>query len=99
MKNATRYELIAMKTGDFMGKTEVFAEVSLDELRAVERIVKALATDNIALSLNRLKTVERIARALAGDKSGVLLETVKKHVDFWERSATALKPAKPRGRQ
>jgi hypothetical protein len=25
MKKATRYELMAMKAGDFMGKTEVFA--------------------------------------------------------------------------
>jgi hypothetical protein len=59
---STRYELMAMKVGDFGGKTEVLAEVSLNEL----------------------KTIERIAKALAGDKSGVLLETVKKHVNFWE---------------
>jgi len=56
------YELMAMKAGDFMGKTEVLAEVSIDQLR----------------------TIERIAKALAGDKSGVLLETVKKYVGFWE---------------
>jgi hypothetical protein len=76
-KAKARYELMAMKTGDFMGKTEVLAEVSLDEL----------------------KTIERIAKALAGDKSGVLLETVKKHVDFWEKSAKTLKPAKRGGQQ
>ena len=74
---ATRYDLMAMKTGDFMGKTEVLAEVSLKEL----------------------KTIERIARALAGDKSGVLLETVKKRVDSWEKSAKALKPTQRGGRQ
>ena len=45
MKKATRYELMAMKTGDFMGKTEVLAEVSLDELKTIERIAKALAGD------------------------------------------------------
>ena len=68
---SARYELMAMKVGDFGGKTEVLAEVSLDELKAIGRI----------------------AAALAGDKSGVLLEAVKKHVDFWE-SAKAEKPAK-----
>jgi len=74
---ATRYELMAMKARDFMGSTAVLAEVSLDEL----------------------KTIKRIAKALAGDKSGALLKTVKKHVDFWEKSAKALKPAKRGGRQ
>ena len=74
---SARYELMAMKTGDFMGKTEVLAEISLDELKAIERI----------------------AQALAGDKSGVFLETVKKHVDLWEKSANALKPTKRGGRQ
>jgi len=71
MEKATRYELMAMKTGDFMDKTQVLAEVSLDEL----------------------KTIERIAKALAGDKSGVLLETVKKHVGFWEMDRAAMSVA------
>lgn len=66
-----RYELMSMKTGDFMGKTEVLAEVSLGEL----------------------KTIERIAKVLAGDKSGVLLETVKKHVGFWEIDRAAMSVA------
>jgi len=74
---STRYELMAMKVGDFGGKTEVLAEVSLNELN----------------------TIERIAKALAGDKSGVLLGTVKKHVDFWEKSAKAPKPEKRGGKQ
>jgi len=68
-----RYELMAMKSGDLTGRTEVLAVVSLGALRAIERI----------------------AKALADDKSGVLLETVKSHVDFWEY--TGKKAA--RGRQ
>ncbi len=77
-KAKSRYELMAMRAGDnTFGNTEVLAEVSLDEL----------------------KTIERIAKALAGDKSGVLLETVKKHLDFWEKMAKTLKPAKRGGRQ
>jgi hypothetical protein len=36
------------------------------------------------VSFDELKTIERIAKVLACEKSGVLLEAVKKNVDFWE---------------
>ena len=56
MKKAKdRYELMAMKTGDFMGKTEVLAEVSLDELKTIERIAKALAGDESGVLLETVK--------------------------------------------
>lgn len=43
------------------------------------------ATDVLAvLSADQLDTIARIAKALAGDHSGVLLKTVKSHMDFWE---------------
>jgi hypothetical protein len=58
-----RYELMAAKAGDnSFGNTEVLATVSLDEL----------------------KTIERIAKALANDGSDRLLDTIQKHMDFWE---------------
>lgn len=72
-----RYELMAMKVGDFMGKTDVLAQLSLAELR----------------------TIERIAKALAGDDSGVLLKTVKKHVDFWDRAGKNMAGPVKRGGQ
>lgn len=56
MKKAKgRYELMAMKTGDFMGKTEVLAEMSLDELKTIKRIAKALANDKSGVLLKTVK--------------------------------------------
>jgi hypothetical protein len=52
---SARYELMAMKTGDFMGKTEVLAEVSLDELKTIEQIAKALADDKSGVLLEAVK--------------------------------------------
>jgi adenylate cyclase class IV len=75
---ARRYELMSMKIRDFMGKTEVLAQLSLDELN----------------------TIGRIAKALAADESGVLLDTVKKHVKFWESAGkNPAKQTKRGGRQ
>ena len=75
---ARPYELMAMKAGDWGGRTTVLAQLSLAELR----------------------TIERIAKALAADESGVLVETVKRHVKFWESAGKgAVKPTKRGGRQ
>ncbi len=52
---AERYELMYMKTGDFGGRTEVLAEVSLDELKTIERIAKALASDKTGVFLGTVK--------------------------------------------
>ena len=51
------------------------------------------------LSLDELTTIERIAKALAADDSGMLLEAVKSHVDFWEFRMSMEKPGKRGGRQ
>jgi hypothetical protein len=51
------YELMAKKVGDdSFGNTELLATISLDELKTVERIAKALANDNSGRLLTILKT-------------------------------------------
>ena len=37
-------------------------------------------------SLDGLKAIERIAKALANDRTGRLLDTIRKHLNFWERA-------------
>jgi hypothetical protein len=58
MKKAkARYELMAMKVGeDSFGNTEVLAEVSLDELKTIERIAKVLAREKTGVLLVAVKT-------------------------------------------
>ena len=54
---AAQYELMAMKVGDgLLGNTEVLAEVSLDELKTIERIAKALAREKTGVLLAAVKT-------------------------------------------
>jgi hypothetical protein len=55
-KAKDRYDLMAMKTGDdLFGNTEVLAVLSLDCLKAIERIAKVLASDRTGVLLDTLK--------------------------------------------
>jgi hypothetical protein len=68
MKAQGRYELMAMKAGDFMGATEVLAELSLGELRIVGRIARALANDSSGKLLGVFKTNVNFWERAAGKR-------------------------------
>jgi hypothetical protein len=72
-KKVVRYDLMSMKVGDSsFGQTEVFAQISFDELKTVKRIARAFAADRSGAFRDTLKkladTWERETKKQVGTK-------------------------------